>query len=90
MTLAARDRRSSVLRPDVVATVVVLCGDTELASWPVVGRGHPALAVVDELVRLQLTARRLGLSIRLRAPSVELVTLLELLGLDGILPRAGS
>lgn len=42
---------------------------------------HPDLAVVDALARLKLAARRLGYSIRVRDPSVELAELLELVGL---------
>jgi hypothetical protein len=47
----------------------------------VVVRGCPDLGVVDGLARLQLVARRLGCSIRLRG-SVELAELLDLVGLD--------
>jgi hypothetical protein len=38
------------------------------------------------LVRLQLTAHRLGASIRLHNPCAELVDLLALLGLSDVLP----
>ena len=40
----------------------------------------PDLVVVDALARLQLAARRLGYSIRLRNPSAELRALLDLEG----------
>ena len=41
---------------------------------------------LEALVRLQLTARRLGTSIRLHNASRELVDLLALLGLSEVLP----
>jgi ABC-type transporter Mla MlaB component len=42
---------------------------------------HPDLEVVEALARVELTARRLGASIRLRGASVELLELLALCGL---------
>lgn len=70
--------------------VVVVDGDVEL----VVGRAdglRSDLALVDTLARLQLAARRVGSSIRLRNPSEELLELLELVGLDDlVVGRAGS
>jgi hypothetical protein len=87
MSASTRRRRSSVPCPDVIATLVVASGDRELASRPLIGGGRPARAVVDELARLQLAARRLGLCIRLRDPSPELVQLLYVVGLGDVLPR---
>lgn len=52
-----------------------------MLSWPLAGWDRPDVAVVDELARLQLAARRLGCSIRLRDSCVELVELLDLVGL---------
>jgi hypothetical protein len=46
--------------------------------------------VVDALARLQLTARRLGRSIRLRHCRARLQDLLVLTGLCEELPRAGD
>ncbi|MGH3896716.1 MAG: hypothetical protein ACRDTA_00395 [Pseudonocardiaceae bacterium] len=66
---------------DTGARVVLVCGDAEVASWPLAGSDRPDLAVVDELARLQLAALRLGCSIRLRGACVELLDLLDLLGL---------
>lgn len=43
---------------------------------------QPDLGLVDALARLKLAARRLGCSLRVREPSVELVELLDLVGLD--------
>jgi hypothetical protein len=69
--------------------VVLVRGDTELARWPLVRVDHPDLALVDELVRLQLFARRLGCLIHLRDACVELRELLELLGLGDVLAGSG-
>jgi hypothetical protein len=54
-----------------------------------------ALADADELalealVRLQLTARRLGRTVRLRNASAQLVDLLALVGLTDVLPVVGD
>jgi hypothetical protein len=79
-----------VLRRDAAATVVLVRGATEVASWPLAGRGRPGMAVVDELARLQLAARRLGCSIRLRDACMELCELLDLCGLaEVVAPAAG-
>jgi anti-anti-sigma regulatory factor len=43
------------------------------------------LGTIDALARLQLTARRAGLHMRLRAVPRELRELLELVGLDEVL-----
>lgn len=64
--------------------VVLVRGDVELASWPLTRRDRPGLAVVDELARFQLAARRRGCSIRLRDACVELLELLDLLGLGEV------
>ncbi len=47
--------------------------------------GRPDLAVVDRLARLELGARRAGLSVRLRDAHPELCELLELCGLGEVL-----
>ncbi|MGH3799176.1 MAG: hypothetical protein ACRDTD_03410 [Pseudonocardiaceae bacterium] len=64
--------------------MVLVRGDAEVASWPLAGWDRPGLAVVDELARWQLVARRLGCSIRLRGTCVELWELLDLLGLGEV------
>jgi hypothetical protein len=69
--------------------VVLVCGDAELASWPLAGWRRPDLARVDQLARLQLHARRLGCSIRLRDASAELTELLTLVGLAEIVNVGG-
>lgn len=50
------------------------------------GVTEPDVGTVDALARLQLAARRLGRSIRLRQASDELQELLSLAGLSDVLP----
>jgi hypothetical protein len=51
---------------------------------------NPDLATVEAVASLQLSARRLGCSMRLRHPPRELLELLALVGLgDVVLPNAG-
>ena len=64
-------------------------GDVEVASWPLVVDGGPGLAVVDDLGRLQLAARRAGYSIRLCDLSRDLSELLELTGLTALFGLPG-
>ena len=66
---------------DARAEVVLLRDGAEVASWPLPSGRRPDVSLVDELARLQLAARRLGCSIRLRHASVELSELLDLVGL---------
>jgi hypothetical protein len=65
-------------------TVVILDGDTEVSILRVAGPAPPDLSVVEALVRIQLAARRLGWSIRLRDPCPQLLGLLELVGLTDV------
>jgi anti-anti-sigma regulatory factor len=51
------------------------------------GLTDPDQRTLDGLIRLQLQARRLGASIRLRNARSELVELLALLGLSEVLPE---
>ncbi len=68
--------------PDDVAAVVVLARDgVEIARWPLVVPGPVELSVIDDLARLQLAARRMGCSIKLRDACGELTALLAFLGL---------
>ena len=92
MIPAVRGRRRRVPRRDDNAIVVLVRGDAELASWPLPGRGRPDLGAVEALARLQLAARRLGCSIRLRDACVELSELLELCGLSEVVgePEGGE
>jgi len=84
MSSTAGGRRTSVLPPDCAAILVLALGDLELASWPLTVRGPVDLSVVDELARLQLAARRMGCSIRLRDAGTELSGLLAFVGLTGV------
>ena len=69
---------------------MALCrGDAEVASWPLEQSGYPDLAVVDELARLLLAARRMGYSLRLRDACTGLLELLELVGLSDLVTEAG-
>ena len=64
-----------------VATVVIVRGTSELASWPVEGAG---LTVVEELAWLALAVRRAGYAVRLRDADPDLVRLLGLAGLSEV------
>jgi hypothetical protein len=68
------------------AVVLVLDGDVEVVLWRMDGLSDPDLSLVDALARLQLTARRLGGSIRLRNPCDQLLALIDLAGLREVLP----
>ncbi|MCK1820885.1 STAS domain-containing protein [Streptomyces sp. XM83C] len=69
--------------PELCRTVRVLLETTGAAAvvCDVAALGPPGLATVDLLARLQLTARRAGGRIRLRAPDPALCALLHLVGL---------
>src|SRR5262249_54305945 len=58
---------------------------TEVASWPLGVEGPPDLALVDELARLQLAAKREGCDVRVRQPGPLLSELLYLVGLNEVL-----
>jgi ABC-type transporter Mla MlaB component len=73
-----------VQRGSARPTVVLRRGDDDVATWPLPLSGRPDMGVVDQLARLQLEARRLGCSIRLRNVCTELMELLELAGLDDV------
>jgi ABC-type transporter Mla MlaB component len=66
--------------------VLLAAGVVEVITCEVGGLTHPDPGAVDALARLQLTARRLGRSIRLRHPRRELRDLLGLTGLCTALP----
>jgi ABC-type transporter Mla MlaB component len=84
MNSESQGRRTSVLRRHPV--LVLVRGDAEVASWPLARWARPDLALVEELARLQLEARRVGCSIRLRDACTELVELLDLVGLSDVVP----
>jgi hypothetical protein len=81
MSFGARGRRNCVQRRVTKTTVVLVRQDEELARWPLALGGRPCLSDVDDLARLQLTARRLGCSIRLHGVGRDLWQLLDLSGL---------
>jgi ABC-type transporter Mla MlaB component len=66
--------------------VLLAAGVVEVITCEVGGLTQPDPGAVDALARLQLTARRLGRSIRLRHPRRELRDLLGLTGLCTELP----
>lgn len=68
---------------DEAWAVVLVVDGVEVVLGFVTGV-RPDLAVVDALARLQLVARRLGGSIRLRDPPAELGELLDLVGLADV------
>ena len=85
MSFADHRRPTCVIGGEPRAQVVLLRGDAELASWPLLCRGRPDLSVVDELARMQLAARRRGCSIWLREACPELTALLEFAGLADVI-----
>jgi hypothetical protein len=72
---------AGVVRPDALATVVLVRGDAELGRWALPRAGRVDLDAVDALARAALAARRLGCAIRLRDADPELLGLLGLVGL---------
>jgi ABC-type transporter Mla MlaB component len=74
-----------VLRPRRSPTVVLTRGDVDVATWPLPRGSRADIAVVDQLARLQLEARRLGCQIRLRNACAELVELIRLSGLEDVI-----
>lgn len=68
--------------------VVLVCGDAEVACWPLPAGQGPDLWVVDQLARLHLAARRLGCSLRLRGAPSQLRELIDLAGLGDIVTDA--
>jgi ABC-type transporter Mla MlaB component len=70
--------------------VVLVCGRDEVASWPLPASGDIDLSVVDRLARLQLAARHVGCSIRVRDAPSGLRELIELAGLSDIIADAAD
>jgi len=73
-----------------VPCVVLARGDAEVACWPLPAGQNPDLSVVDQLARLQLAARRVGCSLRLRGASSQLRELIDLAGLSDIVTDAAG
>ena len=81
--------------PMTAGSVGSLCGTlhavlqatgVDLVTCDVAGLAHPSTADVEAVARLQLTARRMGRSIRLRHASGRLCELLDLFGLQDVVP----
>ena len=70
--------------------MLLVRGDIEVASWPLESVPHADLSAIDELARLQLAARRLGCSIRLRGAWPELCELLHFAGLAEVTTCEGG
>jgi hypothetical protein len=84
MSLTMAARPSGVPRPGTTK-VVLMRGDTEVATWALGDDAPIDLSLVDQLARLQLAARRMGCWITLRQPSGPLCELLDLVGLADVL-----
>jgi hypothetical protein len=69
---------------------VLVRDGAEVAAWPLERWRRPDIGDVDQLVRLQLSARRLGCSIRVRGACAELRALLDLSGLRDVVPADGE
>jgi ABC-type transporter Mla MlaB component len=88
--------RGPIARPAVPGLcervrVLLATGDVDLVTCEMGALATPDAVAVDALARLQLTARRLGRSIRLRNACGQLQDLLALTGLRQVLPVcAGS
>jgi hypothetical protein len=70
-----------VVQSFVTAVLVLMRGDVELTRWPLQALASPDLALVDQLARLQLGARRVGCTVVLRDACPMLLGLLDLVGL---------
>lgn len=64
--------------------------DADLVVCDVGALARPDAATIDALARLQLTARRLGRRVELRAACGELEELIALMGLRAVLPCGAS
>ncbi|CAN5224287.1 hypothetical protein BH24ACT1_BH24ACT1_05260 [soil metagenome] len=67
--------------------VILVVVDDVLEVIVAPGDRRPDLALVNELARLQLTARRLGYRLRLRSPCSRVEELLDLVGLVDVFAR---
>ena len=62
--------------------VLLAPGGIEVDSWALPERTRVGLGEIDELARMLLAAKRLGLTIRLQDPCQGLLALVRLVGLD--------
>jgi hypothetical protein len=79
-------RRRTGVAPDTDAVVVLSQHGEEIARWPLASLRRPDLAVVDDLARVRLAALRLGCSLVVLDACAELRALLDLVGLDAVVP----
>ena len=68
--------------------LVLVDDDGTAVEFANVRAARADLALVDELARLQLAARRRGCTLWLRDPCRDLVALIELVGLGGVIAAA--
>lgn len=78
------ERRTGMERRGRPGMVVLGRSGNELARWPLPAR-RCDLALVDELARLQLAARRIGCAIAIQEVEPDLRELLDLCGLVEVL-----
>ena len=75
---------------DPRAEVVLLRDGAEVACWPLLCEGAADLRAVDQLMRLQVEARRQGCTVWLRRACPDLLSLLRFVGLAGVLQMSGE
>jgi hypothetical protein len=83
-------RRTGMGPVDPRAEVVLLRNGAEVARWPLLAEGAADLGTVDQLMRLQLEARRQGCTLWLRQACPDLLALLQFVGLAGVLQMSGE
>ena len=88
VVLAVHGRITDETVPQWCARVADLLADPEVdaITCDLSGVVRPDVTALDALARMQLTARRLGRTIRLRHASTEMCALLSLAGLTDVLP----
>lgn len=69
--------------------VLVIDGGAEVTLWRGEAPPHADLPLVEDLLRLQLAARRRGWRVRLDNPCPQLLELLDLVGLADLLVEVG-
>lgn len=88
VVLVVRGRITAETVPHWCARVAELLADPAVTglTCDLSGVVQPDVSALDALARMQLTARRLGRTIRLRHASTEMCALLTLAGLTDVLP----
>jgi STAS domain len=87
-----KSAKTPVSGPSLAWATAMLFAESEapLVVWDVGALTDPGVSAVEALARVQLTAHRLGLEVRLRGAARELRELLELIGLCDVLPPVAS